>query len=74
MQWLDIYRQYRHITRDNYGLQMDKLVRCSVCRDVQDTIPKMREHLNETHRISDDAIRAWIDYLDMRVLLLEVSQ
>lgn len=53
---------------------MDRLVRCSVCRDVQDTIPKMREHLNETHRISDDALRAWIDYLDMRALLLEVSQ
>jgi len=34
----------------------------------------MREHLNETHRISDDALRAWIDFLDMGALLLEVSQ
>jgi len=50
---------------------MDRLVRCSVCRDVQDSISKMRQHLNETHRISDDATRAWVDYLDMRVLFIE---
>ena len=54
--------------------QMDRLVHCSVCRDVQDTIGKMRQHLNEKHKISDDAVRAWVDYLDMRVLFLEGTE
>jgi hypothetical protein len=53
---------------------MDRLIHCSVCMDVQETIGKMRQHLNEKHRISDDAIRAWVDYLDMRVLYLEGTE